>query len=659
MKFYKTFILIVITLSLVGYLIFYRYGYEKKLADAGLFKIRRGEITGIAIRNNFREEIISLKRTLDRWKIMPRKSEESDEAILKDKNRDGFDAGNFFINAMVDSISNLVPHRKLVFDESKVKEYGFDKPSMKVSFVVTDGDIKTFLIGKKSVFGGNVYVHVSDGGMLDFSKGVFLCDYSLLRTLDKSLYELRSKELISLRKDDVKRVSLKTGGSRRIVLQHSLIGWSIVEPLVDSVNELEMNRFLLSLTTTRVKKILVDNYTQKHIEKYGLERPSLSLEIESVKNNEKVRIAFSNHKNKFFMSNSRKEFIAEVEEEVFSGLYKGLKDFRDNKIAHFNRWEVSKIEIQVSGFVTTSTGGGSQWKTRQRYVDSSDRGDPVEVPIEKHEIDSFLDLLLSQKVEDFVSSGKTPDLKRYGLLEPSPVISIFSKGKDGKEKLAVRIYVGNKYTKKGKDSEKFYYAGLQDKSFVYGISSRVISSIPGSYTRRYRSRKSGAKTKLLEKTGSTRKLKRPFTKDTGQYRAVILTEKGAVDVELFHRTAPYTVSNFLNLARNGFYNKMKFHRVIPGFLVQTGDPTGTGKGGPGYHFKDEISSRKHLRGTLSMARTTEPGTNGSQFFICLSPQPHLDNVNTIFGRVTGGLRVLDSLKENDLILSVKVYEIQE
>ncbi len=132
------------------------------------------------------------------------------------------------------------------------------------------------------------------------------------------------------------------------------------------------------------------------------------------------------------------------------------------------------------------------------------------------------------------------------------------------------------------------------------------------------------------------------------YAAHFVTERGEFDVELFAADAPLTVENFVNLARGGFYDGTTFHRVIPGFMAQGGDPTGTGRGGPGYQFGDEFgSSRRHdAPGVLSMANAG-PNTNGSQFFITFGPTPHLDGKHTVFGRVTNGMEVVNALRERD------------
>jgi peptidyl-prolyl cis-trans isomerase B (cyclophilin B) len=142
-----------------------------------------------------------------------------------------------------------------------------------------------------------------------------------------------------------------------------------------------------------------------------------------------------------------------------------------------------------------------------------------------------------------------------------------------------------------------------------------------------------------------------------KYSLSIETEKGSIDVDLFASDAPKTVNNFVFLAREGFYDGVAFHRVINNFMVQGGDPTGSGMGGPGYRFEDEFDGNPntHEAGSLSMANAG-PGTNGSQFFICHGPQPHLDGKHTVFGKVSNGQDVVDAITQGDSLIKVTVNE---
>jgi peptidyl-prolyl cis-trans isomerase B (cyclophilin B) len=126
--------------------------------------------------------------------------------------------------------------------------------------------------------------------------------------------------------------------------------------------------------------------------------------------------------------------------------------------------------------------------------------------------------------------------------------------------------------------------------------------------------------------------------------ATLHTNHGAIELELFDEDAPKTVENFRKLAADGFYDGVGFHRVIKDFMIQGGDPTGTGAGGPGYTFEDEFNDQKVERGTLAMANAG-PNTNGSQFFIVTTEAaPWLDGKHTVFGRVTGGMEAVDSIE---------------
>lgn len=141
------------------------------------------------------------------------------------------------------------------------------------------------------------------------------------------------------------------------------------------------------------------------------------------------------------------------------------------------------------------------------------------------------------------------------------------------------------------------------------------------------------------------------------YTATISTDKGDMVIQLFPEFAPNTVNNFVFLAKEGFYHGLLFHRVISNFMIQGGDPTGTGRGGPGYRFGDEFAGNPltHDTGALSMANSG-PNTNGSQFFITHAPQPHLNGKHTVFGQVKTGQDVVDAIRQGDVMVTVTISE---
>lgn len=140
-----------------------------------------------------------------------------------------------------------------------------------------------------------------------------------------------------------------------------------------------------------------------------------------------------------------------------------------------------------------------------------------------------------------------------------------------------------------------------------------------------------------------------------EIEATIETHEGTIVLSLDFKSAPNTVANFVELANSGFYDGLTFHRVIPGFMIQGGDPKGNGQGGPDYTFKDEFSKLTHEEGVISMANRG-PNTNGSQFFITQTPQHHLDGKHSVFGKVKKGLDVVCRIEQNDPIINIKIVE---
>jgi cyclophilin family peptidyl-prolyl cis-trans isomerase len=138
--------------------------------------------------------------------------------------------------------------------------------------------------------------------------------------------------------------------------------------------------------------------------------------------------------------------------------------------------------------------------------------------------------------------------------------------------------------------------------------------------------------------------------------AVLETSRGTISFRLQPKEAPRTCENFVKLAREGFYANLTWHRVIPNFVAQSGCPKGDGKGGPGYDIQHERNARRHLKGSVAMARLKGDRSHGSQFYIARAPLPHLDGEYTVFGQVIAGMQVLDRIQQGDVIRSVKIVE---
>lgn len=137
-------------------------------------------------------------------------------------------------------------------------------------------------------------------------------------------------------------------------------------------------------------------------------------------------------------------------------------------------------------------------------------------------------------------------------------------------------------------------------------------------------------------------------------QVVIKTAKGEITLKFYHQKAPRTVTRIIELVQQGFYDNIKFHRVVPGFVIQAGDPSGTGAGGSGKKLKAEFNDVQHSKGTVAMARAADKDSADSQFYIALNTLPHLDGKYTVFGQVVKGIEVLDKITQGDKIISMQL-----
>jgi len=160
----------------------------------------------------------------------------------------------------------------------------------------------------------------------------------------------------------------------------------------------------------------------------------------------------------------------------------------------------------------------------------------------------------------------------------------------------------------------------------------------------------------IEEIKETIKHKEKKVVDTTGNIVNLELETGTVVIELLPDVAPETVKSFKNLVSKGFYDGLTFHRVIPGFMAQGGDPEGTGMGNAGFKLKAEFNATKHVRGTVAMARSTDPNSASCQFYICYGPQPHLDGQYTVFGQVTSGMELIDDVKNGTVMKKLSIVE---
>jgi len=204
---------------------------------------------------------------------------------------------------------------------------------------------------------------------------------------------------------------------------------------------------------------------------------------------------------------------------------------------------------------------------------------------------------------------------------------------------------------KGKEDEKktetkkeeSKYSGMAgDELWKEAMSTKDLAAFD-AYLSQYPKGEHADKAKEILMDNWDKKVEELNVDEMKDLTAVIETNQGTIKFKFFPEVAPKHVRNFIKLAQSHFYDGTIFHRVIEGFMIQGGDPTGTGMGGPGYKIEAEFNDKPHLEGTVSMARASSPDTAGSQFFICLEPQPRLDNQYTVFGQVTDGMDVVHKI----------------
>jgi peptidyl-prolyl cis-trans isomerase B (cyclophilin B) len=201
---------------------------------------------------------------------------------------------------------------------------------------------------------------------------------------------------------------------------------------------------------------------------------------------------------------------------------------------------------------------------------------------------------------------------------------------------------------------------IQKKGLIWGVAALLSLGVFGVMEA------SAFKVISISKESSTTevnaKVKNSLSKEKQMSESNIVNielETGTVTIELYPDVAPKTVESFKGLIAKGFYDGLTFHRVIPGFMAQGGDPEGTGMGGPGFQVQAEFNDKKHVRGTLAMARSSDPDSAGSQFYICFGPQPHLDKQYTIFGQVTDGMDLIDDVKNGTVMQKFTLVEAGE
>ncbi len=523
------------------------------------------------------------------------------------------------------------PHHKLVVGTAKELQLGLDTP---VDYLV--------------------YAKWSD------SPEVFLTSRSLRFGVDKKLSELRNRKVFDAKLETLAAIEVQSAGFEKTLpyklrFEKNEAGeWKLAGPKPLNVEVAEIKAWLDGLNTLTV--LGFESEVPADRAKLGFGRPVATLRlfqgdgkaapiewqlVENVKWENKTKTS------KFFFARLDAESTFEVADTYRDNFRLDAFRFRPKAVTEINKADVTAITIGDGKETFDLKRVGADWKI----------GD---APAKADVVNRLLDGLTGLKAEAFEDNLSSI---AGGFANPTRTVE-FRGQKDGAEKSLGLLVFG---AKRGLDKVLVRAVGmdapgvvtLKLEDVVPAGSAAYRAAAPAAEAPSAPTPEKGKPVKLEATVSSTKDIKKlpeANLKPNHEYTAEITLESGRKIKITFEATkSPYTVSNFVHLARNKFYDGVKFHRVIKGFMAQGGDPMGTGTGGPGWDFADEKNDLRHVRGVLSMANRG-PNTNGSQFFIVTDPSHHLDGKHTIFGKVTEGLEVVDAVKQGEVMKSVEIFE---
>ncbi len=513
------------------------------------------------------------------------------------------------------------------------------------------------------------------------SPEVFVTSRSLRFGVDKKLEEIRNKKILAvdfnqLAKIEMKIAKIDKNPPQVLNFERDDKGvWktSKTPNLNLTLDSAILNKLISSLNDTAVTGFVSENPVERKA-KFGFAYPlvsltltmanpkipsitwALSMALDRASPGDKTKIPAK--KEKYYLARLDKDSTFEVGETFKDNFKVDLFHFRPQEVLNLKKSDVQVFSVQDGLQSLEFRLESGKWLVKGKTLKGEVSG------VAKVEyINGVLDQLSTLKPTEYFD-GRTPF--SLGLQKPLRIVE-FRGTQDGKDRTLGTLFFGKKLSQEKVvvRSESMDAAGavvlkldevlsLNPDHFLEAVAAPVAPAKPEAVHA-----KQGVKIMLEPTVKSPKEIKKlpaAIVKAAHKYTAEMTMDNGKkITITFDSEKAPYTVSNFLHLARNHFYDGVKFHRVIPDFVAQGGDPTGTGTGGPGYKFDNEDNDLKHKHGSISTAHVGR-NTNGSQFFLVLKPQPHLDGVHTVFGEITEGLDTLDAIKPGDMMKTVKVFE---
>lgn len=579
------------------------------------------------------------------------KKKEDSKSWSLETNGKSFDADTSSVDSLISGLLSTKKEDSVQIDSTRS---GLQAPVVRLK--ITYKDEKNLKAESEILIGEDSPVDYQSYAQWAHEKTPFMVSKTLKTISNKKAVDFRNKKVFSLHLADLKSITVKGKKPFTLLLGEGGKWFAQVGKRNLLADTGLSSDWLNTLQNIKALSFAEETKDKKNLDKYGLSKTDNKITFVTLKN-EKIEWLFSQQKtqnnSKTYAVSSTQETIYEMPSSLISEVNKDYADLRQKRLITLEKDKIEKIkyvskelqiELQKEGTIWKGTHTLRSQKTQgtfkvdavqkilnslslikgERFVEKSPRDPSLAIGKAKIEITQAPNKTTSLEI-----GHKTPQ-KEFPLWEASfedPILSSIAFD---------NLFAENPDT-------------LLDKKELDKSPSPGASSTKGQ-------KKLMKLEKSVNSVSELKKLPAPIVEKGAKYTVVFNFKNGRkLKGEFDSDKAPYTVSNFIHLARNHFYDGTVFHRVIRDFVLQGGDPTGSGRGGPGWMFDNEDNDLKHLRGSFSMAHAGR-NTNGSQFFIVLQPQPHLDGVHTVFGRITEGLDELDLVKQGDQLATVEIFQ---
>jgi peptidyl-prolyl cis-trans isomerase B (cyclophilin B) len=587
--------------------------------------------------------------TIDQSFTLKRKDDSKSWSL--ETNGKNFDADTSSVDSLISGLLSTKKEDSVQIDSTRS---GLQAPVVRIKVTYKDEknqkNESEILIGEDSPVDYQSYAQWAN------EKTPFMVSKTLKSVTNKKAADFRNKKVFNSNLADLKSITVKGKNPFSLVLGEGG-KWFIKSGKRNLLADTGLvSDWLNTLQGIKVISFVEDTKNKKILDKYGLSQSAHQITFETLKN-EKIDWLVSQQKikkdNKTYAVTSTHETLYEMPSSLMSEFSKDYSDLRKKTLITLEKDKIQRIKYFSKDLQIELQKEASNWKGTHTL-----RGQKSQGTCKPDAVQKMINALSLIKADKFIEkSPRDPSLGigkvKIEITEaPNKTVSLEIGDKNLQNSFPIWETSFEDPILSSLNFEELFSVNpdiLLDKKELDKSPSPGASSSQGQ-------RKIMKLEKSVNSVSELKKLPAPIVEKGAKYTVVFNFKNGRkLKGEFDSDKAPYTVSNFIHLARNHFYDGTVFHRVIRDFVLQGGDPTGSGRGGPGWMFDNEDNDLKHLRGSLSMAHAGR-NTNGSQFFIVLQPQPHLDGVHTVFGKITEGLNELDLVKQGDQLATVEIFQ---